>query len=51
MISVTKMRFRRIMYEQNKPWFKRFEMYGNLPVTLQHGTVVSASITDQEVYG
>ena len=27
-----------------KPWFKRFEMHGNLPAALQYGTVVSASI-------
>ena len=27
----------------NKPQFKRFEMHGNLPAALQHGTVVSAS--------
>ena len=26
-----------------KPLFKRFEMHGNLPTALQHGTVVSAS--------
>ena len=27
-----------------KPRFKRFEMHGNLPAALQHGTVVSVSI-------
>ena len=31
-----------------KPRFERFEMHGNLPATLQYGTVVSASkYTDQ----
>ena len=31
-----------------KPWLKRFEMYGNLPAALQHGTVVSASNTQNK---
>ena len=26
-----------------KPWFKRFEVHGNPPAALEHGTVVSAS--------
>ena len=31
-----------------KPRFKRFEMHGNLPAALQHGTVVSASKTHKQ---
>jgi hypothetical protein len=37
------MKSAKIKCEQTKPRFKRFEMHGNLPTILQHGTVVSAS--------
>jgi hypothetical protein len=34
-----------------KPWFKRFEMHGNLPTVLQHGIVVSASEIHKQTKG
>ena len=34
-----------------KPWFKRFEMYGNLPTALQYGIVVSASKIHKQIKG
>jgi len=37
------MKSTKIKCEQTKPRFKRFEIHGNLPAILQHGTVVSVS--------